>query len=216
MVPTITPILTTETIIPASTSTSIPSITPTNTATPEPTLTETLVSPQDSTPLATSRSILRLKPAISIPEAGFSFQPLMGYVERYQAGQVTLTSEDEDIILSLIGSSTRRKQDLEYVLNRFLEVLQDTFQDFDTGTPYPYTIGGTDGLAVDVNAEYNETPVEGRIAIVVPNGEQLFYIVAISANGEEGLGWEPKGRQAFEAVVDSITFFKPKLSEQQD
>ena len=165
-------------------------------------------------PLATSRSPLRLGATIPIQEAGFSFQPPIGYEERYQPGQVTLTSEDEDIILSLIGSPIRRIPDLELVLNRFIEVISETFQEFDTGEPYPYTIGGSVGLAVDVNGEWSKTPVEGRITIVSPNEEQLFYAFAISANGDDGRGWEPKGRQAFDAVIDSISFFKP--GEQQD
>ena len=221
--PTMTP-TPTKTVKPQTTSIPTPTSTPTNTAAPEPTPTNTaapeltptrtLIPPQVSVPIATSRSPLRLGAAIPVQEAGFSFQPLIGYEERYQPGQVTLTSEDEDIILSLIGSPIRRIPDLEKVLNRFIEVISETFQEFDTGEPYPYTIGGSVGLAVDVNGEWSETPIEGRITIVSPNEEQLFYAFAISANGDDGRGWEPKGRQAFDAVIDSISFFEP--GEQQD
>lgn len=213
MLPTITP-TPTRTIKPSATSTIPPSITPTNTDVPEPTPTKTPTPTKVAESLTTSTSTLQLKSAILIPEAGFSFQPPMGYEERIQPGQVTLTSEDEDIILSLIGSYARRNPELEIVLNIFIENLNETIQKFDSGTPYPYSIGGTEGLAVDVIGEWSETPVEGRIAIVAPNEGQLFYAVAISANGEEGSGWEPNGEQAFQAVIGSITFFKP--SEEQD
>ena len=206
--PTMTP-TPTRTLKPQTTFTPTPSNTPTSTMAPEPTPTKTSMPTQVFEPIATSRSPLRLGAAIPVQEAGFSFQPPIGYEERYQPGQVTLTSEDEDIILSLIGSPIRRIPDLEKVLNRFIEVISDTFQEFDTGDPYPYTIGGTVGLAVDVNGEWSETPVEGRITIVSPNEEQLFYAFAISANGDDGRGWEPKGRQAFDAVIDSISFFEP-------
>lgn len=213
MFPTITP-TPTRTLKPSATSTSIPTNTPTSTVVLEPTPTKTRAPTQVSRFTATSTSPLRLKPAIQIPEAGFSFQPPIGYEERYQPGQVTLTSEDEDIILSLIGSSIRRIPDLEIILDHFLEIIQESFHEFETGTSYPFTISGNDGIAIDVTGEWSETPIEGKIAIVAVNDEQLFYAVAISANGEEGAGWEPNGSQVFDAVIDSISFFKP--SEQQD
>ena len=211
--PTMTP-TPTKTAKPQTTSIPTPTSTPTSTIAPEPTPTRTSMPTRVFEPIATSRSPLRLGAAIPVQEAGFSFQPPIGYEERYQPGQVTLTSEDEDIILSLIGSPIRRIPDLEKVLNRFIEVMSETFQEFDTGDPYPFTIGGTVGLAVDVNGEWSETPIEGRITIVAPNEEQLFYAFAVSANGDDGIGWEPKGRQAFDAVIDSVSFFEP--GEQQD
>ena len=208
MLPTMTP-TPTRTIKPQITSSPTPSSTPNNTATPEPTPTSTLIPNQVVTPRTTSRTPLRLGAVKSIQEAGFSFKPPIGYEERYQIGQVTLTSEDEDTVLSLIGSPIRRKPDLELVLNRFIDVLDETFQEFDTGSPYQFSIDGTVGLAVDVSGEWIETPIEGRITVVAPDNGHLFYAFAITANGDGGMGWEPKGRQAFDAVIGSISFFEP-------
>jgi len=215
MLPTMTP-TPTRTLKPQITSSPTPLSTPNNTATPEPTPTSTLIPNQVVRPRITSRTPLRLGSMKSIQEAGFSFKPPIGYEERYQIGQVTLTSEDEDIVLSLIGSPIRRTPDLDQTLNRFIEVLvlAQTFQEFNTGSPYPFSIDGTVGLAVDVTGEWTETPIEGRIAIVAPENGHLFYAFAISANGDGGTGWEPKGRQAFDAVIGSISFFEP--SEQGD
>jgi hypothetical protein len=47
------------------------------------------------------------------------------------------------------------------------------------------------------------------VVVIAPSNEVLFYALGISISEETEDRWEPKGRQAFEAVVDSITFFKP-------
>lgn len=201
MFPTITPTadLTIEpTVTPSPTLT----VTPTSTQTPEPT-------PEPTTrtgPIATARLPLRLGKVEMIEEGGFSFRAPIGYESSYQSAQVTLTSDDGDTVVSLIGFPTERSEYLETDLERFAEIIATAIEEFATGSSYQYLVSGTPGLAAEVTGIYGENPVSGRILVAAPSETQIFYALAISPDIDTGDGWEPEGRQAFELMIGAITF----------
>lgn len=196
-------------------SSPIPSSTPTNTPTPE-TAPNISLQPieQSSAPIATARQPLRQGVSKSLDEGGFSFRRIIGCEDTYLPGQVTLTCEDGVTFISMIGAPFSSTGEIEDILFSFLETLSGTFQTFDAEPPYPFSVAGSQGLAADVTGEMGETPFFGRVVIVVPTEEQLFYALGISASGPAGDGWEPGGRQAFEAVINSIEFYKPVINHE--
>lgn len=201
MFPTITPTpdLTIEpSITPSPTFTQ----TPTSTATPEPTPEPT----QRTGPIATAKLPLRLGRVEKIVDGGFSFRAPVGYESTYQEAQVTLTSDDGDTVVSLIGFRSELSENLETDLDRFAEIIATTLEEFNTGTTYEYVVDSTTGLAAEVNGVYGENPISGRILVAAPNDTQLFYALAISPDVPTGEGWEPEGRQAFELMLNAITF----------
>jgi hypothetical protein len=151
----------------------------------------------------------------TLAEAGFSFRPIVGYEERYQQGQVTLTSEDGDTVLSFIGGQTDSTEDLTSVLGGFTEILSESvnFVEFNTGSPYSKVIDGSVGLAAEVDGLWGENPIAGRIVVVAPSEGVVFYALAFSSNSTTGEGWDPQGRQAFEAVIRSVNFLDPVDSQ---
>ncbi len=201
MFPTVTP-TPGKTFEPTFTPSPIPSSTPTSTPTPDPTPEPT----QRTGPIATARLPLRLGKVEKIEEGGFSFRAPLGYESSYQRAQVTLTSDDGDTVVSLIGFRTERSENLETDLERFAEIISATLEEFTTGSTYQFLVNGTPGLAAEVTAIYGEIPVTGRILVAAPNETQLFYALAISPDIATGEGWEPEGRQAFELMIGSITF----------
>ncbi len=201
MFPTVTP-TPGKTFEPTFTPSPIPSSTPTSTQTPEPTPEPT----QRTGPIATARLPLRLGKVEKIEEGGFSFRAPLGYESSYQRAQVTLTSDDGDTVVSLIGFLTERSENLETDLERFAEIISATLEEFTTGSTYQFLVNGTPGLAAEVTGIYGENLVTGRILVAAPTETQLFYALAISPDIATGEGWEPEGRQAFELMIGSITF----------
>lgn len=212
MFPTITP-TPGQSIEPTHTPSPMPTSTPTSTATPEATPTDIPESSQILRPIATARLPLRLGTLKTIAEAGFSFRPILGYEERYQQGQATLTSDDGDTVLSFIGGQTTSTEDLESVLASFAEILSVSFAEFSSGTSYPVTIDNSPGLAAEVDGMWGENPIAGRIVVVIPSEGLAFYALAFSSSDLSGEGWEPQGRQAFEAVLRSVNFINPVDSQ---
>ncbi len=201
MFPTVTP-TPGKTFEPTYTSSPKPSSSPTSTPTLEPTPEPT----QRTGPIATAKLPLRLGRVEKIEDGGFSFRAPVGYESSYQQAQVTLTSDDGDTVVSLIGFRTQHSENLETDLERFAEIIATTLEEFTTGSTYQYTVGGTPGLAAEVNGIYGENQIAGRILVAAPNETQIFYALAISPDIDTGEGWEPEGRQAFELMLDAITF----------
>lgn len=201
MFPTVTP-TPGKTFEPTYTSSPKPSSSPTSTPTLEPTPEPT----QRTGPIATAKLPLRLGRVEKIEDGGFSFRAPVGYESSYQQAQVTLTSDDGDTVVSLIGFRTQHSENLETDLERFAEIIATTLEEFTTGSIYQYTVGGTPGLAAEVNGIYGENQIAGRILVAAPNETQIFYALAISPDIDTGEGWEPEGRQAFELMLDAITF----------
>jgi hypothetical protein len=209
MFPTVTP-TPGLTIEPTNTPSPLPTSTPTSTATPEPTATETLEPTQISALIATTSVPLRLGTIQTIAEAGFAYRPIVGYEERYQENQVTLTSIDGDTVLSFIGGQKVNTEDLESIIENFSEILSDSFfEEFNVSDAYPVSIDNSPGLAVEVDGMWGENPIAGRIVVVSPADNLAFYALAFSSSVSSGEGWEPEGRQAFEAVIQSVKFLDP-------
>ena len=205
-----TPSMTIEaTITPSPTATEGPTDTPTLMPTIEPT------NPEG--PIATARQPLRLGRVEIIEEGGFSFRGPLSYESSFHRTQVILTSGDGDTVVSLIGGRSDRLEDLESDLNNFVERISQTsltLIDFDSSLSYEYTVGGIPGLAVELTGMWGESSVTGRILVAAPAEDQLFYALAISPDTPSGEGWEPEGRQAFEAIIRSIEFHEPFKTEE--
>jgi len=212
MVPTETP-TPDLTIIPTSTPT--PTITPLPTSTPtiEPTPEVVIVS---TGPIATAKTPLRLGRLEKLLEGGFSYKAPIGYTTLNQTYQVTMTSEDEDTVFTLLGGNFEREEELQLDFEKFVNIIanQASLDDFDTQMPYEYRVDGSLGLAAEISALYGENQISGRILVVAPAEDQIFYALAISPENDTGEGWEPEGRQAFEAVLGTVIFFEPALPEE--
>ena len=209
MFPTATP---TPDLTIQPTATPSPTITPTptSTATPEPT-------PEPTSrpgPIATAKVPFRLGREEMISEGGFSYRAPIGYEATYRSNQVTLTSDDGDTVFSLLGGMSDREEDLQADLERFVGLVSLTLVEFRTDQSYQFLVGGLPGLAAEVTGLYGEIQIKGRIIIVAPTEEQLFYALAFSPDISNGEGWEPEGRQAFEAVIRTVSFHQPIIPEE--
>ena len=199
------------TILPTETSTPTITASPTSTPTLEPTAVPILPS---TGPIATAKTPLRLGREEILPEGGFSFKAPLGYITNFQTNQVTMTSDDEDTVFSLLGGKMDRENELIADFEQFIDLISLTLDEFKADEPYQYIVSGVPGLAAEVSGLYGEIQITGRILVVAPAEDQIFYALAISPDIDTGEGWEPEGRQAFEAVIRTVTFFEPTLPEE--
>jgi len=122
-----------------------------------------------------------------------------------------MTSDDEDTVFSLLGGNFEREEVLQLDFEKFVNIIanQPSLVDFGTEMPHDYQVDGILGLAADISGLYGENEITGRILVVAPAEDRIFYALAISPDNDTGEGWEPEGRQAFEAVLRTVKFFEP-------
>jgi hypothetical protein len=114
-------------------------------------------------------------------------------------------------VFSFIGGKMEREDELQVDFEQFIQIISVTLDELTTGEIYQYVVGGAAGIAAEVHGLYGENRIAGRVVVVAPSEDQIFYALAISPDTNSGEGWEPEGRQAFEAVVRTISFFEPIL-----
>ena len=191
-----------------ATMTAVPTDTPEPTETPTPTMPPTPTStntpePTDTPkPTATPTMLpLKLGETQTVDESGFSFQPVMGFSVDVQADQAAMVSEDDEIILFMAVNQSSDTSSLAEVLSDFVQAVGE----LQASEPYPFVIGGIEGLAVDVNGEFRGSGITGRAAVVPPDDTRLFLAYGFAVGGR----WKNEGVKVYDEVIDSITFFEP-------
>lgn len=184
--PTVTPTVT-ATQTPASTSTPIPA--PTATATPSP-------------------------KAIDVEADGFNFSVPLNMDYDLKNNIVGVYDLEGTFIASFIRATyDETTHSLEETLNAYLNEVTDRGGDFTQGEPYPVTVGGADGLAVDLTGKLISSPVEGRAFIVEPEDNVVFFGLGVSnltANDEQ---WKASGEGYFQSLIDSVQFVEVQNSK---
>jgi hypothetical protein len=199
---------------PTQTETALPTPSVTASATSPPTAT---VTPSPPPPTRTEVKLATLPPvdeinlgaAIIVPEAGFSFKPPSGFQIRQISGQVTMSSADGRLVISLSGIPILKVQDLEPIMQRFLDLVSQTFDEFHLGVCSPYRIGATNGFSCNLQAKLENEPVSGMAIIAAPEEDQLFYALAFAVETIQGDEWDQRAGPITEKILDNITFFKP-------
>ncbi len=70
-----------------------------------------------------------------------------------------------------------------------------------------YTLNGVAGLKVEVRTDGFFDGATGEVIILTPDENRYFTAIAIA--GDSGIGWDPKAKMLFNAVLSSLTFFEP-------
>ncbi len=191
-----------------------PTSTPVKTRTPveiEAVKTESRVKPtRTPTPEESPLSMILLGASENVEGGGFSFRPIIGFKKKVSNREATLTSRDGGVIISLSGIPVHKVDRLEQVLDKLLGKMSDTIQDLYASDPYPVQIDGGKGLAVDLRGKLQGETVNGRLAIVTPYDELLFYALAFSVDGSDGQSWESRGQRVYDTVIRWIDFFEPQ------
>jgi hypothetical protein len=159
---------------------------------------------------ATAQPALTLGERQSVEAGGYSLQVPEGFEVQIRNSQATISNKDETILVSIaVAPRKDDSQTAESVLSGFLANVEKDINDLEAGDPYAVTVGKLDGLAANITGTLFEVRNSGR-ATVVDSGQPGFFIaMALVVDGEEGKHWESEGSRVFEAVMNSIEFFKP-------
>ena len=199
--PTATP-QPTATSVPSPTSTPKPTNTPQPTNTPRPTVTPV--------PLPT----LSLGKAQVIAAGGYSFQPVLGYDTKVNNNTVTIADTAGSLVIGISGVTTNNTSNsAEEIMDNFVSsVAKATHAEFHTGTPSKITIGGVDGIAVDVTGMVFDKPLHGQAVVVMPSKTQFLFGLGVSNTSIDKMQWEKEGSRVFSAVLNSVKFVKPSTT----
>lgn len=182
--------------------TATPTQPPTSTSTPAPTQTP---SPTD-TPAPTATPPLKPGATYSLKEAGFSFKSMSGYRASVQSDWATVSSQDDQVVFTMLMQPAIKEQSLEEAINDFLSAGGEGLDALEAGAPYPMLVDDKQGLGVDLTGDRQK----GRLVAVTPGASQIFfaYELATSSQGEDR--WASEGELVFNAVLTSIAFFPPE------
>jgi hypothetical protein len=132
----------------------------------------------------------------------FTFQTLAGFLVDAQANQAGITSEDDEILLFMAVQTADDTSDLPSVIDGFIQATSADSGPLEPSASFPYTIGGSEGLAVDVTGQFLGEDVEGRIAVVAADEARLFLAYGLAVNGR----WPEEGALLFEETLATVSF----------
>lgn len=194
-------------VAPSPTPGVTPTTMPTPTLLPSPTSTPTPTPMPPPTPGPEVE--VSLGEALAVEHGGFSYRHVVGYRETYRPGIVTISSDDEEVLLAIGGGLSPEEATIQEGLEGLLMNVAADIEDFTADEPFTMTIDGIEALAVDVRGYLYEDDIRGRIAYVIPNDLQFFLAFG---NAPEGR-WEAEGMAVFQTLLGSVSFFKPTPME---
>lgn len=121
---------------------------------------------------------------------------------------------DEPFIMAIVSSLefSEGGDTSESLSDEMLQDMDLSGEEAEVSDPYPYTVGGVEGVAVDISgfdAETNQD-ISGRIVTIVTD-EQSGVFFGMSPANQWG---DFEG--TFDAVMDSVEFFTPSLGDLGD
>jgi len=192
----------TQTATLAPSPTPLPSATATLTASPAPTATQNPGTPTQ-TPLVLGK-------VESIPEAGFSFRSVEGFtIQQDSPEQVTLVSPDGGIILSMSSIAIPVKDPIEDLMRRLMTPIAELFESFKSSDPYAIEVDQKLGLASDLSGVYAGQNFNGQVLLVPSSDNRVFSALSILVELDVDPSTGSLGRQAIQAIIDSVDFIEP-------
>ncbi len=171
------------------------------TATPTPTPTAT----PTPTPPPTPTSSVELDNPVTVQNGGFSFRPVRGYQVEIENDAAYINSPNLRTLAFMAGTyDASESEDLQQLSQDFLDEIRSDMPDLVVSAPWTLSVGGVEGQATDLSGTLSGTETVGRLVVAVPYSHQFFVAVCLTNGADE---WEREGRQAFEAMLGSVTFF---------
>lgn len=186
---------------------------PQATATPTQTATVTTSPVPSSTPTPVPTATAPAPETVDVEADGFTISVPLNMDFDMNENVVGIFDQEGTFIVSFArspyNSDTTSLQD---VINEYLNEVSSQGGDFKQGESYPVTIGGAEGIAVDITGKLFESPIAGRAIAVTPVEDSVFFGLGVSnLVGDEKL-WETHGMEAFETLTESVQFVDVQTS----
>jgi hypothetical protein len=114
---------------------------------------------------------------------------------------------------NFVASFLRRSYDgnsilLEDVMDEYLDELSSQGGSLTRGDSSPMSIGGKQGIVVDVKGILFAAPIEGRAVAVFPSEDSVFFgLGASNLSGGADL-WKNAGSAYFDALISTVKFIE--------
>ena len=184
------------------------------TSTPlSPTATATVTAPTSTatitfTPTPTAFLALQDSPII-FAAGGFNIAPLRGYKKEFNTYQAFLKSPDEKVTIYIQADPKPTGKFPIAVVKSYMEYFREGIHDFSENESQDIVIDSAKGVSQDFFGTVEEELLHGRISIVFPEDSKMLTII-VQTLGEGR--WENEGEMAYSAMINKLTFFKPKIS----
>lgn len=202
---------------------NIPACSYTPTHLPENTVTAAMTptsspTPYDEALMPVAGSGILLGEAYRVNEGGYEFKMISNlaspeeiYQLDVQGSQVTISSQDEGLLISLISNANTQSLSAGECLQQVLDGMGADVEEFQAEAAQVAYFGGTAGLKVDISGFMFEQPFMGRLAAAMPWEGGCFSAIGIALEGESTQRWQLEGEAVFETVMHSLSFFEPEV-----
>ena len=186
---------------------------PPATATPTQTATVTASPVPSSTPTLVPTPTAPAPETVDVEADGFTISVPLSMDFDMNNNVVGIFDQEGTFIVSFTRSPYDSDSiSLQNVIDDYLNEVASSGGEFKQGESYPVTIGGAEGIAVDITGSLFESPIAGRAIAVAPAENSVFFGLGISNLASDEKLWETSGVEAFETITDSIQFVDVQTS----
>jgi hypothetical protein len=185
-----------STLAPTPTETPIP--TPTATSTPLPT----------PTPVPTSTAVPEPEaPRVFIDDGAYSMVISPDLDFDINGEIIGIFDRDGLLIISFARAPYDASgTSLQDVIDDYIQEISSDDSQFVQEEAVPVTIGGAEGISVDLSGTLFDAPIGGRAVAVSPDGVTVFFGLGVSNQSNDDDLWETGGSVIFQALIDSVIF----------
>ena len=188
----------------APTATPLPTATPNATFTPTITLTPTIMlTPTPFYDLKTGSESRSLA-------GGFAFNRLIDFDDHVNTASVSYLTEDRNVSAFLYAYKSTSALMMTGIANRYIEFLEDDFEDFQPSEPVISTSDGLEKATVDFTGIKDDEPARGRFTLYQPLDSKMVYFIVVAIGDQR---WERQGEKVYAAIDSTITFFPIQIKE---
>lgn len=181
------------------------------TATPEPTSTPE-PSPQPTVTIAPTAEAIPTS-EINFGDSGqlvtlngFTINVPFFFLNKVDKSSILIANEDKNLSIIFFSDLYDNTDPLENLINDFLASLEKRGASFETSDPEPIMIDGVEGVAMDIQGNLSDVPVQG-MAIAVSPFPDLYVFGLATSNLESDVDiWENEHKTIFMSFLDTIQF----------
>ena len=182
--------------------------------------TEPIFIPPASSPVAlrpspTPEPLFQLGELVEVADGGFAYPQVLSiknqlgaFTELQQGSQVSLSSPNQDLLMSLTSEETEPGEDAQDCLERVLLGMAQDIDQFVPSKPNLQQLGAGEALRVDFTGKLFEQPISGSLLLSTPQDKRCFTAIGLYVGADPEPRWQAQGQPLFDALLAGLRFFE--------
>jgi len=182
--------------------------------------TEPIFIPPASSPIAlipspTPEPLFELGGLVEVADGGFAYPQVLSLKNQpgsfdvlQQDGQVSLSSPNQDLLMSLTSEETDTGEDAQDCLERVLLGMAQDIDQFIPSKPSLQLLSERDALRVDFSGKLFEQPISGSLLVTTPQDGRCFTGIGMAVGSGAESHWQGQGQPLFDALLATLRFFE--------